>query len=202
MHRLGRCRTYPGPRASVNAGASDTVSCLEKILKAHVSLFVVVAIAVGSFACRSAAPTVEMTNSTAAPIPSLSSTASQASAEQREAAPVLELRLVGESAELPEYPTMDGSKLRLEKDAVVSAKDIASARTIGATVHVKLTPEASASFEDATRRHRGRRLAIVVNGEVAQAPEIRSAIAGGNLSIDTRNEEDASALVEALRPPH
>ncbi|MBX3219212.1 MAG: hypothetical protein KF795_01755 [Labilithrix sp.] len=168
------------------------------------SCLLVFAIAIGSFACRSTAPTVEMTANSPAPTTSLSSFTEQAAPVQGRADSVLELRLVGDSAELPEFPAMDGTKLQLEKDVLVSAKDVASARTFGAsgaTVHVKLTPEASASFAEATRRHRGKRLAIVVDGEIAQAPVITSAIEGGNISIDTRSDKEASALVQALQQP-
>lgn len=165
----------------------------------HAKIIVATAVA-GLIACRSTAPAVEMREQGAATVPSLAASASQAPAERRPAAPVLELRLVGESAELPEYAAMDGRPLRLEKDVIVAAKDVASARANGASVSLKLTPEATATFETATGANLGRRLAIVVHGEVAQAPVIKVAIASGNIGFDTRSERDASALVQALQP--
>ena len=126
----------------------------------------------------------------------------KAAAEESATPALLELRLVGSGKDLPEVPATTGPKLRLSRDAIVAAKDVASAYAKGKTVFVKLTPAASAAFEKATGDHRGERLAIVVRGTVAQAPEIKAAIAGGHISVDMPSDEDASALAQELSSPH
>lgn len=66
----------------------------------------------------------------------------------------------------------------------------------GAVLDVKIRPELAPSLERATRDHRGRRLAIVVDGRVTSAPRVTGAIKGGTLWI-TLGQHDPVAQLRA-----
>ena len=63
---------------------------------------------------------------------------------------------------------------------------------LGLSVIVKLTPEAGKRFHERTRANVKRRMAILVDGEVMNAPAIQEAIEGGSLRIAM----DASSVNE------
>jgi hypothetical protein len=66
-------------------------------------------------------------------------------------------------------------------------------------VHVELDPEGAQRFFEATTRLVRRRFAIVVNGVVTSAPEVREAIGGGRLRISMGGGSAAEEHAEALR---
>jgi plastocyanin len=67
-------------------------------------------------------------------------------------------------------------------------------------IGLKLTAEGGARFYETTRGNLGRKLAILLDGEVVSAPVIRSAI-GQECVIEGRfSEKDAHALIGALAP--
>lgn len=95
---------------------------------------------------------------------------------------------------------------------IIATDDVTAAEAMATSdsdpyVHVTLSSDAATRFEDATRRAAGRRLAIVLDGEVVVAPVVKSAITGGQLSVTAAPrgspEESlaaASELARRLRP--
>ncbi|MEZ4223414.1 MAG: hypothetical protein R3B13_20880 [Polyangiaceae bacterium] len=63
---------------------------------------------------------------------------------------------------------------------------------------LELTASGARSFEDFTRRHLGRRAALMIRGQVQSAPVIVTVIAGPKLTLTARDGE-AATLLESLR---
>jgi preprotein translocase subunit SecD len=93
-------------------------------------------------------------------------------------------------------------------DSVLGTDDVTDAtaklESIGegppmAYVAVTLSPASSTRFEDATREWTSRRLAIVIDDVIQSAPVIRTAIAGGRISITLAVGEPDERLAEARR---
>jgi preprotein translocase subunit SecD len=100
----------------------------------------------------------------------------------------------------------------LTGEPIVTAVNVADAFPVrdeasgGASVRLRLDPEGTRRFADATREHIKRRIAIVVDDRVMSAPVVLTEIPGGQVSI-TMGMDDAAAqyrtaerLAAALRP--
>lgn len=91
----------------------------------------------------------------------------------------------------------------VSEDDVVDAVPVASGPET--TVAVELSPTGAERFEETTGAWTRKRVAIVVDGEVASAPLVRSRIPGGRLSLtlgrgDPENQaKQAAALARGLR---
>ena len=69
-------------------------------------------------------------------------------------------------------------------------------------IMIRLNPQATAAFAKATRENVGRRLAIVVDGQLMAAPRINSPIEGGSAVIEGNYSlTEASDLARALEAP-
>jgi len=94
----------------------------------------------------------------------------------------------------------------LEEPAVVRTGDVTEARvdlesaTNRPCVMIELSSEGARRFEDATRAHVGRKLAIVIDGMIQSAPIVVEAIPGGRaiITVGGRPVEDALAEANAL----
>lgn len=95
------------------------------------------------------------------------------------------------------------STLAVEKDPLLTGEDVVDARPgfdqIGQS-HVSLTfnGRGAAIFERVTGEHKGKRMAIVLDGKIYSAPNIRERISGGRASITgsfTTTEAQDLALV-------
>ncbi|MFW0883831.1 protein translocase subunit SecD [Candidatus Acidulodesulfobacterium sp. H_13] len=93
----------------------------------------------------------------------------------------------------------------IEKPILMSGADISSAsvqinRYNQPTVSVSLNSEGTKQFADITTRYTGKRLAIILDGNVISAPVIEEPILGGNASISGRfTMAQANDLAIALR---
>ena len=69
-------------------------------------------------------------------------------------------------------------------------------------ISIRLNPQATAGCAAITRQNVGRRLAIVIDGELMTAPRINSPIEGGGAVIEGEyTEREASELANALASP-
>src|SRR5262249_36598056 len=84
-------------------------------------------------------------------------------------------------------------------DAVVVHPDRSSVRLESANVLLELSPEAARRFEEHTAANIKRRLAILVDGQVASAPVIITRIPGGKVSITMGAGNPESQLADARR---
>ncbi len=97
------------------------------------------------------------------------------------------------------------TQLPLDTTPLLSGEEVADARPGfddkgNAMVSLSFTPRGADLFELATGEHKGRRLAIVLDGEVRSAPVIQEKISGGNASITGQfTSEEAQDLAIALR---
>jgi preprotein translocase subunit SecD len=90
-----------------------------------------------------------------------------------------------------------------EPDARLTGGDVEEARVgrdeaAAPHVEIRLTPGASARFADLTGASVGRKLAIVLDGEVQSAPVIMERIEGPDLRLTTGGGPDAGARAEAF----
>lgn len=94
--------------------------------------------------------------------------------------------------------------LNLSKTVHVSSKDIDKCQpTIGHSkdylVNIRFTTEGAKKFGKLTEKNVGKRLAIVVNGEIMSAPTVNEAIYGGSAQITGDfNLEDARNLAASI----
>lgn len=101
----------------------------------------------------------------------------------------------------------EGEPLLLEEAVALSGERISDARvdfdTTGfgqPNISFSLNAEGAREFASLTREHVGRKLAMLLDGEVLSAPNIREAILGGNGLITGQfSVEEASLLALALR---
>lgn len=100
-----------------------------------------------------------------------------------------------------------GTSIRLPLDTtpLLSGEEVADARPGfddkgNAMVSLSFTPRGANLFELATGEHKGRKLAIVLDGEIRSAPVIQEKISGGQASITGQfTPEEAQDLAIALR---
>ncbi|GGM94721.1 protein translocase subunit SecDF [Thermus composti] len=135
---------------------------------------------------------------------------------------VLEFRILKDSATgltvaeinqmLRENPRLN--RAELEKELIkpedlgpplLTGADLADARAVfdqfgRPQVSLTFTPEGAKKFEEVTRQNIGKRLAIVLDGNVYTAPVIRQAITGGQAVIEGLSSlEEASEIALVLR---
>lgn len=95
----------------------------------------------------------------------------------------------------------DGGCLVLEA-AALGARDVSEAReeSVGGetVVIISLTPAGADRFDALAAENVGARLAIVVGGEVVNAPVVQEAQFGGAIQVSGLSEADADSLVNAL----
>jgi len=98
-------------------------------------------------------------------------------------------------------PVLIREKPSLQGEAIANAKvDIDSTGFNQPKISLSLNSKGSRTFARLTREHVGERLAIVLDGEVLSAPNIREAILSGNAEISGMfTFEEASLLALALR---
>ena len=112
--------------------------------------------------------------------------------------------ILGEHAQ--KFTDRHGETLLVALPAIV---DESCLEAISASLHpyddqpvlnFKFDEDCSRTFGDFTARHINRRMAVVVNGEMVSAPNIRTAITGGAGYIegDFDNLEDAEAMVKTF----
>ena len=95
-------------------------------------------------------------------------------------------------------------ELALDEKVLFDQTDISSAAAVkneyGAyVVEFQLTDDAAQRFSDLTERSIGKRLAIIVNGEVITAPVIQMQISGGKGQISAiGDEKEARAIAGKL----
>jgi preprotein translocase subunit SecD len=95
-------------------------------------------------------------------------------------------------------------KVYLHKDVALTAKDVAGAEVTrdGAgnpAVGVTFTEEGTRKFARLTGEHKGKRLAILVEGKVISAPVVNDKIPGGKAEITGRfTREQAEKLARAI----
>lgn len=127
--------------------------------------------------------------------------------------PALQMRWVAESAsaETEELELRGGSqeKLHVEKAVQLDASHVRLVGVVGSEasdqpgslrIALRLTQEGEARFAQITRGGKGRRLAILLGGQLWTAPLIREEITGGTLEISGNfTEGEAKALADAIR---
>jgi preprotein translocase subunit SecD len=95
-------------------------------------------------------------------------------------------------------------KVYLHKDVALTAKDVAGAAVTrdGAgnpAVGVTFTEEGTKKFAKLTEEHKGKRLAILVEGKVISAPVINDKVTGGKAMISGRfTKEEVEKLAKAI----
>ena len=92
----------------------------------------------------------------------------------------------------------------LDQSALRSAKAVNDKQTNRPTITITFTPAGQKAFADVTRQNIGKRLAIVIGGELLTAPTIRSEITDGQAvisgSFTYREAQDlASKITHALK---
>ncbi len=99
----------------------------------------------------------------------------------------------------------EGNSLLLEKDPVITGKDLADAKSgfdssMMPDVNITFNSKGTKKFAEVTRKNVGRRLAILLDGKVKSAPVIREPISGGSAQITGRfTVEEARDLALVLR---
>jgi hypothetical protein len=100
--------------------------------------------------------------------------------------------------------TATGQELRVLREVILDGSDVESASIANDRGDVKelllvLNGKGAQKFTEATTANIGRRLAVVWNGRVINAPVIRTAIAGPNVKVTGNfSESEAQMLLEAL----
>ena len=96
-------------------------------------------------------------------------------------------------------------ELFVQKTALLDQTDLKSATfstntpTGAAVIQIAFTDKGAKHFAEITRQSIGRRLAIVIDGQVYSAPTIRSEIAGGSAQISgSFNEQEARDLAAKI----
>lgn len=95
-----------------------------------------------------------------------------------------------------ELPTRDGAHLRV--GALIAPLAVARAEAVAAEVRVDLDEKSGRAFADASARHVGERIALIVDGVIVSAPVLRDPIVRGKLWITLRSPADAQSLARAL----
>jgi hypothetical protein len=127
--------------------------------------------------------------------------------------PAMQMRWVAESAsaETEELELRGDSKekLHVEKTVQLDASHVRLVGVVGSEasdqpgslrIALTLTQEGAARFAQITREGKGRRLAILLGGQLWTAPLIREEITGGTLEISGNfTEGEAKALADTIR---
>jgi len=124
---------------------------------------------------------------------------------------VLQIRAVvddataGDDLKFVAGPNSPETRLRVSKEVLLDESHVKSAetrtdqRTGEAQIMVTLNNEGAARFAKATKENIGRRLAIVLNGQIVSAPRIAEAITGGKIMISGNfTEKEAQELARKL----
>ncbi len=111
--------------------------------------------------------------------------------------PSIDLRLVADSGGAT-FHMRDGRPLQLGPSLLPLPLGISRVKAAGSAVQVMLATRTAKSFEDATGRNQGRRLAIVVGGIVQCAPLIKAPIVDGNMLITLDSAAEAAELARSL----
>lgn len=99
-----------------------------------------------------------------------------------------------------------GQRIAVERDAMLTGEDVADARPSfdqlnQATVALSFNARGARRFEEVTSENVGRRMAIVLDGQVYSAPVIRERIGGGRASISgnftTAEAQDLAIVLRA-----
>jgi hypothetical protein len=96
-------------------------------------------------------------------------------------------------------------RIYLHPEAVVTNTEVVDARAVQGddastfSVSVTFTPEGAARMAKATEGHLGRPLAILLDGEVAAAPVVRSSIGGAAVITGKYTREEAEKIVAGIR---
>ncbi len=105
------------------------------------------------------------------------------------------------------YRTQDGKSeaLFLTPEVLLDAPSIKSARVqhnsdTQPAVQITLTPAGAQKFGEVTEKLLNKRIAIIVEGRVASAPVIRSAIYGGELILTVSTDKEADEMAAQLNP--
>jgi hypothetical protein len=127
--------------------------------------------------------------------------------------PAMQMRWVAESAsaETEELELRGGSKekLHVQKAVQLDASQVRLVGVVGSEasdqpgslrIALTLTQQGAALLAQVTREGKGRRLAILLGGQLWTAPLIREEITGGTLEISGNfTEGEAKALADAIR---
>jgi preprotein translocase subunit SecD len=97
-------------------------------------------------------------------------------------------------------------KVLLDQTALKSAKVTVDKRSGNPLIEITFTAEGRKRFAEVTRENVGRRLAIVIEGELYSAPTIRTGIPGGRAEVsgsfsEAEARELAAKITEALSKP-
>ena len=101
-----------------------------------------------------------------------------------------------------------GTELLVTADAKVSGRDIehaekgldAKSLRGGYSINISFTPNGSGKFGDLTEASAGKRLAIILDGALQSAPNVKDPILGGKCEITgSFSTDEADALVAVLR---
>lgn len=99
--------------------------------------------------------------------------------------------------------TASGATIYIPQDVVVSNGDIVEAHAVPGhastfSVAVTFSAEGAAKLRDATRRHMGRPLAIVVDGKVVVAPVVRATVSTSAVIDGDFSEAEAEAIAAGI----
>jgi hypothetical protein len=115
-----------------------------------------------------------------------------------------EIRLAEESPASGLQPA-DGTvgTIYLHKDAIVTNRDIAAARVVaggpsGFGVEVTFTPQAAGRISQATRAHVGKPIAILVDGKIVAAPNLKSPVSASALISGDFALADAERIADGM----
>jgi hypothetical protein len=120
----------------------------------------------------------------------------------------VQIHLVDESAgpgALRKVVRASGETLALERRHLLDERDVASASfgpdgASGHSIEIVLTLAGAGTLAKITAQNLGRRLAIVISGELLVAPVIRTPIASGKVQVSGHfTELEAAALTAAIR---
>ncbi|MGA9769342.1 MAG: hypothetical protein WBV94_09895 [Blastocatellia bacterium] len=118
-----------------------------------------------------------------------------------------ELRLAEDkpASGLTEF-TFEDLKLYLHEAAVITNKDVIDARVLEGIreglfdIEIVLSPEGTESISKASASHIGKKMAILLNGEIKSAAIVTSALSSGIIMITGNfNGEQAERLAEGIR---
>ncbi|TLD68748.1 hypothetical protein FEM03_21450 [Phragmitibacter flavus] len=102
------------------------------------------------------------------------------------------------------YVEPEFSSIKVEKVSLIDSSDIKSAyafadAVMGPTVGLDFTELGAKKFAEVTKRSIGKRLAIIIDGKVISAPNIKDQITGGKAVISGKfSMDDADALARKI----
>jgi preprotein translocase subunit SecD len=81
---------------------------------------------------------------------------------------------------------------------VIEGKPQVNRDALGSSLNIQLAPEAAKRFEDLTRTHMNRRIAVVISDKILSAPTVRSVIKDGKARLTPCEDESCEALLRQL----